>query len=87
EPINDLEVLVPEEMMGNVMTDLQARRSIIIGMDSVGRYQRIKAKTPQAELHNFSTTLRSLSQGKGTFSTKFATFEQVPTNIQQELVK
>jgi elongation factor G len=87
EPVNDLEVLVPEEMMGNVMTDLQSRRSIIIGMDSVGKYQRIKAKTPQAELHTFSTTLRSLSQGKGTFSTKFATFEQVPTNVQQELIK
>ncbi len=87
EPINDLEVVVPEEMMGNVMTDLQSRRSIIVGMDSVGRYQRIKAKTPQSELHNFSTTLRSLSQGKGTFSSKFANFEQVPTNVQQELIK
>ncbi len=87
EPINDLEVLVPEEMMGNVMTDLQSRRSVIVGMDNVGRYQRIKAKTPQSELHNFSTTLRSLSQGKGTFSTRFASFEQVPANIQQELVK
>jgi elongation factor G len=86
EPIQDLEVRVPEELMGNVMTDLQSRRSIIMGMDSDGKHQIIKAKVPEAEMYRYSTSLRSQTQGRATFSTKFASFEPVPTNIQQELV-
>lgn len=87
EPIHDLKVKVPEELMGSVMTDLQSRRAIILGMDSDGKYQTIKAKVPLAELYRYSTTLRSLTQGRGTFSTKFASFELVPTNVQEELIK
>jgi elongation factor G len=87
EPINDLIVKVPEELMGNVMTDLQSRRSIILGMDSDGKYQTIKAKTPLAEMYKYSTTLRSITQGRGSFSTKFSNFELVPNNVQEELVK
>ena len=86
EPIQDLEVRVPEELMGNVMTDLQSRRSIIMGMDSDGTHQIIKAKVPEAEMYRYSTSLRSQTQGRATFSTKFASFEPVPTNIQQELI-
>jgi len=86
EPIQDLEVRVPEELMGNVMTDLQSRRSIIMGMDSDGTHQIIKAKVPEAEMYRYSTSLRSQTQGRATFSTKFASFEPVPSNIQQELV-
>ena len=86
EPVQDLEVQVPESLMGDVMTDLQGRRSIILGMDSVGSYQRIKAKTPLAELHGYSTALRSLTQGRASFSTKFAEFASVPSNIQEEVI-
>ena len=87
EPIQDLTVIVPEELMGNVMTDLQSRRSIILGMDSDGKYQTIKAKTPLAEMYKYSTTLRSITQGRGSFSTKFSNFELVPNNVQEELIK
>ncbi len=87
EPVNTLEVKVPEDALGNVMTDLQGRRSIILGIDTKGKYQIIKAKTPKAELFRFSTDLRSLTQGKGTFSVKETVFEPVPANVQQEIVK
>ncbi|NQW35694.1 MAG: elongation factor G [Flavobacteriales bacterium] len=87
EPINELIVKVPEDLMGNVMTDLQSRRSIILGMDSLGKYQQITARTPLAEMYKYSTTLRSLTQGKASFSTKFLAFEPVPANIQSELMK
>jgi len=86
EPIQNLEVQVPESLMGEVMTDLQTRRSIILGMDSVGMYQRIKAKTPQAELYQYSTKLRSITQGRASFSSKFSEFTPVPQNIQKEIV-
>ncbi len=87
EPIHELTVKVPEEMLGNVMTDLQGRRSIILGMDSDGKYQTIKAKTPLAEMYKYSTTLRSITQGRGSFTTKFSNFEIVPNNVQEELTK
>jgi elongation factor G len=87
EPIYDLEVTVPEETMGDVMGDLQTRRSMIAGIDTNGNYQVIKAKTPLAELNKYSTSLRSLSQGRGSFSQKFAEYVPVPYEIQQKLAK
>ncbi len=87
EPINDLEVLVPDELMGDVMTDLQGRRSIIQGMDSKGMYKVILAKTPLAEMYKYTTSLRSITQGKASFSTKFAEYSPVPMDIQQKLMK
>jgi elongation factor G len=87
EPIYDLEVSVPEEMMGDVMGDLQTRRSMIVGIDTNGNYQVVKAKTPLAELNKYSTSLRSLSQGRGSFSQKFAEYMPVPFEIQQKLAK
>lgn len=87
EPIYDLEVVLPEEMMGEVMGDLQTRRSLIMGMDTKGKNQVIKARTPLAELDRYSTTLRSLSQGRASFSQKFAEFAPVPFDIQQKLAK
>ncbi len=85
EPVNNLIVKVPEELMGNVMTDLQARRSVILGMESEGKFQKIKALTPQAEMYKYSTTLRSITQGRGSFNTNFNSFELVPNTIQKEL--
>ncbi len=87
EPIYDLEVFVPEELMGDVMTDLQTRRSVIMGMDSKGKYQVIKAKTPLAELDRYSTSLRSITQGRASFTGKFSEYSPVPHDIQGKLAK
>jgi elongation factor G len=85
EPIYEVEIRVPEELMGDVVTDLQTRRSIILGMDSNGPYQVIKAKTPLAELDKYSTSLRSITQGRGSYSGKFAEYAPVPGEIQRKL--
>ncbi len=85
EPVYDLEVMVPEELMGEVMTDLQSRRSIIVGMDAENNYQVIKARTPLAELYKYTTTLRSLTQGRASFKMKFAEYQAVPPDIQKKL--
>lgn len=87
EPIQELTVKVPEDMVGNVMTDLQSRRSIIQGIDSVDHFQILKAVVPESELFGYSTDLRSLTQGKATFSSHFDSFKAVPHNIQETLVK
>jgi elongation factor G len=85
EPIYDIEVHVPEDLMGDVMSDLQSRRSIIMGMDTAGQYQVIKARTPLAELDGYSTTLRSITQGRAKFKTSFAEYAVVPPDIQKKL--
>jgi len=85
EPIYDTEVLVPEELMGDVMTDLQTRRALIMGMDSKGNFQVIKAKTPLAEMDKYSTTLRSLTQGRASFISKFSEYSPVPLDLQKKL--
>ncbi|MGK7394848.1 MAG: elongation factor G [Candidatus Cyclobacteriaceae bacterium M3_2C_046] len=87
EPVYDMEVFVPEELMGDVMTDLQTRRSIIMGMDSQGGYQVIKARTPLAELYKYSTSLKSLTQGKASFTSTFAEYVPVPPDIQVKLAE
>ncbi|RED49472.1 elongation factor G [Seonamhaeicola aphaedonensis] len=87
EPTNELTVKVPEDMVGNVMTDLQSRRSIIQGFDNLEHYQILKCTIPAAELFDYSTDLRSLTQGKATFSSKFSSYQPVPNNIQKQLVK
>ncbi|MCZ4320015.1 elongation factor G [Aequorivita viscosa] len=86
EPVLELIVKVPEEMVGNVMTDLQACRSMIQGIESNNNYQILKCLTPEAELFNFSTDLRSLTQGRATFKSAFASYQPVPTHVQKELV-
>lgn len=87
EPIHDVEVHVPEELMGDVMSDLQSRRSIITGMDSHGHYQVIKARTPLSELDGYSTTLRSITQGRAKAITTFAEYAAVPPDIQKKLTE
>lgn len=86
EPTLELTVKVPEEMVGNVMTDLQSRRSIIQGVDSNDNYQILKCIAPEAELYGYSTDLRSLTQGRATFKSVFSSYQPVPNNIQKELV-
>ena len=85
EPIYEVEIKVPEELMGDVVTDLQTRRSIILGMDTYGPYQIIKAKTPLSELDKYSSSLRSITQGRGSYSGKFTEYAPVPTDIQKKL--
>lgn len=87
EPIYDLEVEVPSEMMGGVMTDLQGRRAILMGMDSEGRNQIIKAQVPLAEMYRYSTSLSSLTSGRGWYSMKYKEYQQVPTDVQNILLK
>ncbi len=87
EPIYDLEVLVPADYMGDVMGDLQGRRAIIMGMDSEAGYQKLNAKIPLKELANYSIALSSLTGGRASFTTSFSSYELVPNDIQQELIK
>ncbi|MCB9015918.1 MAG: elongation factor G [Lentimicrobiaceae bacterium] len=87
EPIYDVEVMVPADRMGDIMTDLQGRRAIIMGMDSEGNYQKIRAKVPLAEMNRYSTALSSLTSGSGTYSLKFAEYAQVPGDVQTALLK
>jgi len=87
EPIQELEIKVPEEMVGAVMTDLQSRRSVILGIDSENKNQILRTLTPQAELYGYSTTLRSLTQGRATFNSKFSGFQPVQKNIQETIIK
>ena len=87
EPIYDLEVLVPADYMGDVMGDLQGRRAIIMGMDSEAGYQKLNAKIPLKELANYSIALSSLTGGRASFTTTFSSYELVPNDIQQALIK
>lgn len=87
EPVYDVEVLVPEEKMGDVMTDLQGRRAIIMGMESEGNYQKIKAKVPLAEMGRYSTALSSITSGRAMYGMKFSEYAQVPGDIQDKLLK
>ena len=87
EPIYDLEVFVPADFMGDVMSDLQGRRALIMGMDSEAGYQKLQAKIPLKELSSYSIALSSITGGRASFTTKFASYELVPTDIQQQLIK
>ncbi|WP_372754992.1 elongation factor G [Mariniflexile sp.] len=85
EPVNEVIVNVPEEMLGNVMTDLQARRSIIQGFENGDNCQILKCQVPVAELFGYSSDLRSITQGKATFKSKFSCYEPVPANLQSQI--
>ncbi|MBQ1205265.1 MAG: elongation factor G [Alistipes sp.] len=87
EPIYNVEVLVPSEYMGSVMSDLQNRRAMILGMESDKGFDRLSATVPLAELYRYSTTLSSLTSGSATYSMKFASYEQVPADVQDKLLK
>jgi elongation factor G len=86
EPIYELDILCSDESMGDIMGDLQTRRAIIMGMDSEGHYQKIIAKVPLAELYQYSSRLRSLSQGRAKFSQKFMEYNPVPPDMQKKLI-
>lgn len=87
EPIYDITVKIPEEYMGDVMGDISSRRGKIQGMDSESPFQIIKAKVPLAELHKYSTQLRSLTQGRGMFAMSFSHYEEVPKEIEGKIIE
>ncbi len=87
EPIYDVEVFVPSERMGDVMTDLQGRRAVVMGMDSEGNFQKIRARVPLAEMNKYSTSLSSITSGRATYGMKYAEYVQVPSDVQTALLK
>ncbi|HTN68115.1 MAG TPA: elongation factor G [Dysgonamonadaceae bacterium] len=87
EPIYDVEVSVPAEFMGDVMSDLQGRRAMIMGMESEAGFEKIKAHVPLAELSNYSTSLSSITGGRGSFTMKYVNYELVQSDIQERLLK
>ena len=86
EPIYDVEIFVPADKMGDVMSDLQGRRGMIVGMSSENGYEKLQAKVPLKEMSNYSTSLSSLTGGRASFIMKFASYELVPADIQTKLV-
>jgi len=87
EPIYDVEIYVPSERMGDVMTDLQGRRGVVMGMESDGAFQTIRAKVPLAEMNKYSTTLSSVTSGRASYGMKFAEYQQVPADVQNDIIK
>ncbi|MDR1097636.1 MAG: elongation factor G [Tannerella sp.] len=87
EPIYDIEVLVPADFMGDVMGDLQGRRAMIMGMNSEKGYEKIMAKVPLKEMASYSTSLSSISGGRASFTMKFSSYELVPADVQEKLLK
>ncbi len=87
EPIYTVEVLTPSEYMGAVMSDLQNRRAMIMGMESDKGFDRLNARVPLAELYRYSTSLSSLTSGAATYTMQFASYEQVPADVQDKLLK
>lgn len=87
EPIYEVEVLVPGEMMGDVMSDINGRRGMVLGMEAEKNFQRLKALVPLAEMSNYSTSLSSLTGGRATFTMHFKSYELVPADVQDKLVK
>ena len=87
EPVYDVEVIVPSDKMGDVMSDLQGRRSIIMGMASERGYEKISVKVPLAEMNRYSTVLSSLTSGRATYTMEFAEYTQVPSDVQEKLLK
>jgi len=87
EPIYNVEVLTPSDYMGSVMSDLQNRRAMIMGMESDKGFDKLNARVPLAELYRYSTTLSSLTSGAATYTMKFDSYEQVPSDVQEKLLK
>ncbi len=87
EPVYEVEVTVPEEFMGDVMGDISSRRGKIEGMEAKGPFQIIKAKVPLAELYKYSTSLRSITAGRGIHKRKFSHYEEVPKEIVEKVIE
>jgi len=87
EPINHVEVLCPEDLTGAIMGDLQSRRGIVEGMDTEGHFQKVMAKVPLAEMHDFSSSLRSITQGRAKFKMRFDSYQPMSYEMQRKLAE
>ena len=87
EPVYNIEILVPGDAMGDVMSDLQTRRAMIEGMNSVKGLEVLRARVPLAEMNKYSTTLSALTSGRASFTMEFAEYQQVPSDVQEKLLK
>jgi len=87
EPVNQVEVLCPDELTGAVMGELQGRRGIVEGMDTEGSFQKILARVPQAEMHDFSSSLRSITQGRARFTSRFDAYQPLSFDLQRKLTE
>ncbi|WP_290087319.1 elongation factor G [Paramuribaculum intestinale] len=87
EPVCDVDVMVPADVMGDVMSDLQGRRAMIMGMSSENGFEKISAKVPLKEMSSYSTALSSITGGRSSFSMKFASYELVPSDVHERLLK
>jgi elongation factor G len=86
EPVMDVEITVPSRYFGDVSGDLNTRRGHIMGMDTDGEFQTIKAEVPLAELQTYGTILRSMSHGEGSFAMEFSRYDQVPSHLQEKVI-
>ncbi|MBT3455820.1 elongation factor G, partial [bacterium] len=87
EPILNVTVKIPDEFMGDVMSSISSRRGKILGMDSEGEFQLIKAQAPQAELYRYATTLQSITGGRGLHTEEFSHYEEMPRELEQKVVE
>jgi len=87
EPIMDVEVVVPESFMGDIMGDLNSKRGKILGMEPEGDQQKIRAQVPMSEMFRYSIDLRSMTQGRGAFNTKFSHYEEVPNQVAEKVIE
>ena len=87
EPVYDVEIMVPSDRMGDVISDLQGRRGMVLGMSSEKRFEVVKAKVPLAEMNKYSTALSSITGGRAMYTMKFAEYVQVPSDVQDVVIK
>jgi len=86
EPIVEVEVKVPEAFMGDVIGDLNSKRGRVLGMEPDGKFQVIRAHVPQAEMMRYAVDLKAMTQGRGSFTTKFIGYEEVPARLAETLI-
>jgi elongation factor G len=86
EPFYQLTVLCPDELTGSIISDLQSRRGVIEGMDAEGHFTKISARVPLAEMQDYSSSLRSITQGRAKFKLEFAEYSSAPFEIQRKLI-
>jgi elongation factor G len=87
EPVLKVEVLAPDDNLGDVMGDLSSRRAQIVGNEPDGRLTKVKAFVPEAEMYRYSTQLHSMTHGRGTFSWKFASYQEVPSDVAKKIAE
>lgn len=87
EPVVEVEIVVPEEYMGDVISDMNGKRGRIMGMEPIGNKQRIKATAPQGEMLRYAIDLRSIARGRGTFKAQFSHYEEVPAHTAQQIIE